>query len=205
MDGKQPLYEPIYSLSEIELTVLRAYLDAHLANGFIQPSTSPAGAPILFVPEANGTLRLCVDYRGLNNLTVKNRYPLPLVGESLDRLGRAKQYTQLDLIAAYNRIRIKKGDEWKTAFRTRYGHFEYCVMPFGLSNAPASFQAYINKALALKLDVFCIVCLDDILIYTEQKGKAHEDSVRWVLEQLRKHGLFSNLQKCNRVGLVCVR
>ena len=196
VDGKQPPYGPIYSLSETELTVLRAYLDAHLANGFIRPSTSPAGAPILFVPKANGTLRLCVDYRGLNNLTVKNRYPLPLVGESLDRLGRAKQYTQLDLTAAYNRIRIKKGDEWKTAFRTRYGHFEYCVMPFGLSNAPASFQAYINKALALKLDVFCIVYLDDILIYTEQKGKAHEDAVRWVLEQLRKHGLFCNLQKC---------
>lgn len=196
VEGKQPPYGPIYSLSETELTVLRAYLDTHLANGFIRPSTSPAGAPILFVPKANGTLRLCVDYRGLNNLTIKNRYPLPLVGESLDRLGRAKQYTQLDLTAAYNRIRIKEGDEWKSAFRTRYGHFEYCVMPFGLSNAPASFQSYINKALAPKLDIFCIVYLDDILIYTEERGKVHEDAVRWVLEQLRKHGLYCNLQKC---------
>ena len=108
-----------------------------------------------------------MDYRGLNNLTIKNRYPLPLIGELLDRLAQAKPFTQLDLTSAYHRMRIKKGDEWKTAFQTRYGHFEYQVMPFGLSNAPASFQGYINKILTEKLDIFVIVYLDDILIYTK--------------------------------------
>ena len=118
-----------------------------------------------------------MDYWGLNNLTIKNRYPLPLIGESLDRLGRAKRFTQLDLTSAYHRMRIKEGDEWKTAFRTRYGHFEYQVMPFGLSNAPASFQGYINKILAEKLDIFVIVYLDDILIYIEDPGQGHMEVV----------------------------
>ena len=102
----------------------------------------------------------------------------------------------MDLTAAYHRLRIKKGDEWKTAFRTRYGHFEYQVLPFGLTNAPATFQAYINQALAEKLDVFCIVYLDDILIYTQDIGSKHVEAVKWVLDKLRQHSLFINLQKC---------
>lgn len=195
VDERQPPHGPIYNLSEVELIVLRQYIDKHLANQFIRPSKSPAGAPILFVKKPSGGLRLCVDYRGLNNITIKNRYPLPLIGESLDRLGRAKRFTQLDLTSAYHRLRIKKGDEWKTAFRTRYGHFEYQVLPFGLSNAPATFQAYINKALAEKLDVFCIVYLDDILIYSENADD-HADNVKWVLQRLREANLFVNLQKC---------
>ena len=166
-NGKQPPYGPIYSLGPVELETLKTYIETHLKTGFIRPSKSPAGAPILFDKKPDGSLRLCVDYRGLNNLTIKNRYPLPLIGESLDWLGQAKRFTQLDLTSAYHRMRIKEGDEWKTAFRTRYGHFEYQVMPFGLSNAPASFQGYINKILAEKLDIFVIVYLDDILIYTE--------------------------------------
>ena len=176
-EGKQPPYEPIYSLGPVELETLKTYIENNLANGFIRASKSPASAPILFVRKPNGSLRLCVDYRGLNNLTIKNRYPLPLIGESLDRLGRAKRFTQLDLTSAYHRMRIKEGDEWKTAFRTQYGHFKYQVMPFGLSNAPASFQGYINKILAEKLDIFVIVYLDDILIYTEDPGQAHVDAV----------------------------
>ena len=176
--------------------MLKTYIKANLASGFIRPSKSPAGALILFVRKKNGSLCLCVDYRGLNNLTIKNRYPLPLIGESLDRLGRAKRFTQLDLTNAYHRMRIREGDEWKTAFRTRYGHFEYQVMPFGLSNAPASFQGYVNKILAEKLDVFVIVYLDDILIYTEDAGQGYVEAVRWVLRELRKHGLFANLKKC---------
>ena len=137
--GKQQLFGPIYSLGPVKLETLKTYIKTNLANGFIRPSKSPAGAPILFDRKPDGSLRLCVDYRGLNNLTIKNRYPLPLIGESLDRLGRAKRFTQLDLMNAYHRMRIREGDEWKTAFRTRYGHFEYQVMPFGLSNAPATF------------------------------------------------------------------
>lgn len=194
-DTKQPPYGPIYNLSETELATLRAYIDTHLEIGFIRPSKFPAGAPILFTKKPNGGLRLCVDYRGLNNLTIKNQYPLPLVGELLDRLGRAKKFTKIDLTNAYYCIRIKQGDEWKTAFRTRYGHFEYQVVPFGLSNAPATFQAYINAALAKKLDVFVIVYLDDILIYSENP-KDHVDYVKWVLDRLQKQSLFANLKKC---------
>ena len=196
VDGQQPPYGPIYSLGPVELETLKAYIETNLANGFIKPSKSPAGAPILFDRKSDGSLRLCVDYRGLNNLTIKNRYPLPLIGESLDRLGRAKRFTQLDLTSAYHRMRIREGDEWKTAFRTRYGHFEYQVMPFGLTNAPASFQGYINKILAEKLDIFVIVYLDDILIYTDDDGDGHVTAVRWVLEQLRKFSLYANLKKC---------
>ena len=176
-EGQQPPYGPIYSLGPVELETLKTYIETNLANGFIRPSKSPAGAPILFVGKPDGSLRLCVDYRGLNNLTIKNRYPLPLIGESLDRLGRAKRFTQLDLTSAYHRMRIKEGDEWKTAFRTRYGHFEYQVMPFRLSNAPASFQGYINKILAEKLDIFVIIYQDDILIYTEDPGQGHVEAV----------------------------
>ncbi len=123
----------------MELETLKTYIKNNLASGFIRPSKSPARVPILFDKKLSGSLRLFVDYRGLNNLTIKNRYPLPLVGELLDQLGRARRFTQLDLTNAYYRMRIKDGDEWKTAFKTRYGHFEYQVMPFGLTNVPATF------------------------------------------------------------------
>ena len=195
-DGKQPPYGPIYSLGPVELETLKTYIETNLANDFIWPSKSPTNAPILFVRKPEGSFRLCMDYWGLNNLMIKNQYLLSLIGESLDRLGRAKRFTQLDLTSAYHRMRIKEGDEWKTAFRTRYGHFEYQVMPFELSNAPASFQGYINKILAEKLDIFVIVYLDDILIYTEDPGQGHVEAVWWVLDVLRRHGLFANLKKC---------
>ena len=149
-EGKQPPFELIYSLGLVQLEPLKTYIETNLANGFIQPSKSPAGALILFDQKPDESLRLCVDYRGLNNITIKNQYPLPLIGESLDRLGWAKRFTQLDLINAYHWTRIREGDEWKTAFRTRYSYFEYQVMSFGLSNAPATFQGYINKILAEK-------------------------------------------------------
>ena len=173
VDGQQPPYGPIYSLGPVELETLKAYIETNLANGFIRPSKSLAGAPILFDRKSDGSLQLCINYRGLNNLTLKNRYPLPLIGESLDRLGRAKRFTQLDLTSTYYQMRIHKQDEWKTAFRTRYGYFEYQVMLFGLTNAPASFQGYINKILTEKLDIFVIVYLDDIVIYTEDDGDGH--------------------------------
>ena len=117
-DCQQPPYGPIYSLRPVELETLKAYIETNLANGFIRPSKSPAGAFILFDQKSDGFLQLCVNYQGLNNLTIKNRYPLPLIKESLDRLGRAKQFTQLDLTSVYHRMRIREGDEWKTAFRT---------------------------------------------------------------------------------------
>ena len=139
VDGKQPPYGPIYSLKPVELETLKTYIKTHLKTRFIWPSKFPTGAPILFNKKPDGSFCLCVDYWGLNNLTIKNRYPLPLISELLDRLSWAKRFTQLDLTSAYHQMRIQEGDEWKTAFRTRYGRFKYQVMPFGLSNAPASF------------------------------------------------------------------
>ena len=159
------------------------------------PQTSPAGAPILFVKKRDGSLRLCVDYRGLNKITIKNRYPLPLIGESLDRLRSATVFTKLDLRAGYNLVRIAKGDEWKTAFRTRYGHYEYRVMPFGLTNAPATFQNLMNDVLRDFLDDFAIVYLDDILIFSRSLAE-HKPHVRLVLERLRANGLFAKPEKC---------
>ena len=176
-EGKQPPFGPIYSLGPIELETLKTYIKINLANGFIRPSKSPTGAPIFFDWKPDGSLRFCVDYWGLNNITIKNRYLLFLIGESLDRFGQARRFTQLDLTNAYHQMRIREGDEWKTAFRTRYGHFEYQVMPFGLSNAPATFQRYFKKILAKKLDIFVIVYLDDILIYTKDPGQPHVEAV----------------------------
>ena len=138
-EGKQPSFGPIYSLGPIELEMLKTYIKTNLANGFIWPSKSSAGAPILFDQKSDKSLRFRVDYRGLNNIMIKNWYPLSLIGKSLNELGGAKQFTQLDLTNAYHRIKIYEGDKCKTAFRTRYGHFKYQVISFGLSNAPATF------------------------------------------------------------------
>jgi hypothetical protein len=139
-EGHSPPFGPIYGLSEPELQALRDYLTKNLAKGFIQHSKSPAGAQILFVKEKDGSLRLCVDYHGLNKITKKNRYPLPLISGLLDQLRTEKIFTKLDLRGAYNLLKIRPGDEWKTAFRTRYSHFEYTVMPFGPTNAPVAFS-----------------------------------------------------------------
>lgn len=194
-DGKAPPWGPIYGLSPAELTALREYIDENLANGFIQHSSSPAGAPVFFVSKKDGSLRLVVDYRGLNKITKRNRYPLPLISELLERLSGAKHFTKIDLRGAYNLIRIKPGDEWKTAFRTRYGHFEYTVMPFGLTNAPAVFQHMANDIFREFLDLFVIIYLDDILVYSKTQEE-HDRHVRQVLAKLREHGLYAKLEKC---------
>ena len=195
-EGKQPPFGPIYSLGPVELETLKTYIETNLANGFIRSSKSPVGALILFDRKPDRSLRLCVDYRGLNNITIKNQYPQLLLGEWLDRLGRVRRFIQLNLTNAYHRMKICEGDKWKTAFRTWYGHFEYQVMPFGLSNVPATFPGYISKILAEKLDIFGIIYLDDILIYTKDPGQSHIEAVRWVLDQLWKYSLFDNLKKC---------
>jgi len=193
--GGEPPFGPIYPLSPTELAELRQYLKTNLAKGFIRPSKSPAGSPILFAKKKGGELRLCVDYRALNRITVRNRYPLPLLDETIERLAGAVVFTQLDVRDAYYRIRIARGDEWKTAFRTRYGLYEYVVMPFGLTNAPATFQAYINKTLMGFLDVFVVVYLDDIVVYSRDETK-HVEQVRQVLANLREAGLYLKLSKC---------
>ena len=193
--GSTPPFGPLYNLSETELQVLKEYIDKNLASGFIKRSNSPAGAPILFVKKKDGSLRLCVDYRRLNAITIKDKYPIPLVSEILNRLAGSRYFTKLDLRGAYNLLRIKKGDEWKTTFRSRYGSFEYNVMPFGLVNAPATFQSYIDRALQGLVDEIAIVYLDDILVYSLEE-KEHHQHVRKVLQRLREHELFVKLEKC---------
>ena len=143
----------------------------------------------------NGKLRLVVDYRQLNDITIKDRTPLPLINELKDRLHGKNWFTALDLKGAYNLIRIKKGDEWKTAFRTKFGLFEYLVMPFGLTNAPATFQRMINNVLREHLDIFVIAYLDDILIFSETLEE-HKKHVHWVLKTLQDANLLVNLEKC---------
>jgi hypothetical protein len=194
-EGKRPPFGPIYPLSELELKTLHAWIEENLSKGFIRASKSPAGAPILFVKKKDGSLRLCVDYRALNNITVKNRYPLPLIPEALDRLRKSKVYTKIDLRGAYNLVRVKSGDEWKTAFRTRYGHFECLVMPFGLTNAPAVFQHFMNDVFRDLLDVKVLVYLDDILVFSDDPAH-HPDDVRTVLQRLIDHGLYAKAEKC---------
>ena len=194
-DGAVPPLGPIYSLSQLELDTLREYIEENLRSGFIRPSNSPCGAPVLFVKKKDGSLRLCVDYRGLNKITRKDRYPLPLVSDLLDAPRKARIYTKIDLRHAYNLVRIAPGDEWKTAFRTRYGSFEWRVMPFGLSNAPAAFQRFVNEVFADMLDVCVVVYLDDILIYSDNPDD-HRKHVKEVLRRLRKHRLYARADKC---------
>jgi transposase InsO family protein len=186
---------PIYSLSEPEQLALREYIQENLAKGHIRSASAPGGAPVLFVKKSDGSLRLCVDYRGLNKLTRKDRYPLPLISGQLDRLRSAKIFTKLDLRVGYSNVRIAAGDEWKTAFRSRYGTFEYLVMPFGLTNAPAAFQRFMNDIFSDLLDVYVVVYLDDIMIYSEDPEK-HPEHVREVLRRLRAHDLFCKPEKC---------
>ena len=193
--GKTPTKKPIYPLSRDKAVALAEYVEENERKGFIRKSQSPAGYPILFVPKADGKLRLCVDYRALNDITVKNSYPLPLIGELQDRLQGKKWFTKFDIPGAFNRIRMKKGDEWKTAFRTRQGLYEYLVMPFGLTNAPATFQAFIDDVLKEYLDDFVLVYIDDILVYSDT-FEEHVQQVRKVLEKLEKAGLRLKMSKC---------
>jgi len=165
-----------------------------MAEGKIADSESPYHAPILFVPKPDGSLRLGVDYRNLNKLTILNKYPLPLMDELRDRVAGAKVFTKLDLKDGYHLIRMRKGDEHKTAFRTRYGQYEYKVMPFGLVNAPATFLTMMNKILREFWDHGVIVYLDDILIYSENMDD-HIKLVQKDLVRLEQHDLAVSLKK----------
>ncbi|CAJ0927572.1 unnamed protein product [Ranitomeya imitator] len=171
------------------------YIQENLARGFIRKSVSPAGAGFFFVQKKNGELRPCIDYRGLNAITVKNKYPLPLISELFDRLRGARVFTKLDLVGAYNLIRIREGDEWKTAFNTRDGHYEYLVMPFGLCNAPAVFQDFVNDIFRDILSTSVVVYLDDILIFSPDID-SHQRDVGRVFDLLRANSLYAKLEKC---------
>jgi hypothetical protein len=159
----------IYPLSKFELKTLQEFIDENLKTSFIHPSNSPFGAPVLFIKEKDGSLWLCVDFQWLNAITRKDKYPLPLASKLLDTPSRAKVFTKIDLKHVYYLIRIAAGDEWKTAFRTHYGSFKWLVMPFGLTNAPGGFQRFLNGIFSDLLDVYVIVYLYNILIFSGNK------------------------------------
>ena len=186
---------PLYSMSKDELLVLRKSLDELLAKGFIRPCTSEAAAPVLFVRKPGGGLRFCCDYRALNTLTKPDRYPLPLIPETLRNLTGATYLTKVDVVSAFHQIRMAKGHEFKTAFRTRFGSFEWLVCPFGLSGAPATFQRYINSLLREHLDDFASAYMDDVIIYSSGSREDHFRKVRTVLQKLWDGGLYLDPDK----------
>ena len=194
--GSQPFHRSPYRMAPKELEELKAQIDRFLKLGHIRRSISPYGAPVLFAPKKDGGLRFCVDYRALNKNTVKNRYPLPKIEELLDQLSGAQVFSKIDLRSGYHQIRIVPEDTHKTAFRTRYGHFEFTVVPFGLCNAPASFMMLMNDILHEYLDKFVVVFLDDILVYSKSLQE-HEKHLSMVLERLREHKLYAKASKCD--------
>ena len=183
-------------MSRDELQVVRNYLKENLEKGFIRASSSQVSSPVLLVRKPGGGLRFYVDYRALNKITTKNRYLTPLIRETLNILYKARHYSKIDIIAAFNKLRVAEGEEWKTAFRTRDGLFEYTVMPFGLCRAPSDWQAFINNILREYLDQFCTAYADDILIYSDNL-KEHRRHVRLVLQKLREAGIQADINKCD--------
>ena len=173
----------LYRQSEDELKETKRQIYEYLDAGHIRPSSSAFGAPVLLVKKKDGSMRMCIDYRGLNDITVKNNFPLPRIDDLHDRLGKARYFTKLDLYSGYHQIPIRPGDEHKTAFTSRYGTYEFLVMPFGLTNAPATFQTAMNALFTSWLDVFVIVYLDDILIYSATQEE-HLKHVHQVMERL---------------------
>ncbi|GBG88009.1 hypothetical protein CBR_g46380 [Chara braunii] len=185
----------VYRMSLRELEELCKQLDELLEKGWIRPSSSPFGAPVLFVPKKEGELRMCIDYRGLNAITVKNAEPLPRIDDLLDRVQGCKYFSKIDLKFGYHQIEVHLDDQYKTAFRTRYGHYEFIVMPFGLTNAPTTFQRCMNDLFRPWLDRFIVVYLDDILVFSRTLQE-HEGHLRQVLEKLREANFKINAKKC---------
>ncbi|KAE8203203.1 hypothetical protein CF327_g7789, partial [Tilletia walkeri] len=180
-----PVNGPLYRHSEKELQALRDFIEEEVDAGRIRPSSSPYASPVLFVPKKDGSLRICYDYRALNKQTIKDRYPLPRIDDLLDRLRRAEFFSKIDLKSGYNQIQVLEDHIHKTVFKTRYGNYECLVMPFGLCNAPGTFQRLMNDLFRPFLDRFVIVYLDDILIYSETLEE-HQQHVGQVLKLLQE-------------------
>ena len=178
-----------------ELAELKKQLEELLEKQFIRPSVSPWGAPVLLVKKKDGSFRLCVDYRQLNKFTIKNKYPLPRIDDLIDQLRGASIFSKINLRSGYHQIRVKAEDIQKTAFRTRYGHYEYQVMSFGVTNAPAIFMDYMNRIFHPFLDQFVVVFIDDILIYSKTLEE-HEKHLQIVLQILKEKKLYAKLSKC---------
>ncbi|GJU37456.1 putative reverse transcriptase domain-containing protein, partial [Tanacetum coccineum] len=195
MPGAAPVARAPYRLAPSEMKELSEQLQELSDKGFIRPSSSPWGAPVLFVKKKDGSFRMCIDYRELNKLTVKNRYPLPRIDDLFDQLQGSSVYSKIDLRSGYHQLRVREQDIPKTAFRTRYGHYEFQVMPFGLTNAPAVFMDLMNRVCKPYLDKFVIVFIDDILIYSKNKEE-HEEHLKAILELLKKEELYAKFSKC---------
>ncbi|GJW18691.1 putative reverse transcriptase domain-containing protein [Tanacetum coccineum] len=193
--GAAPVARAPYRLAPSEMKELSEQLKELSDKGFIRPSSSPWGAPVLFVKKKDGSFRMCIDYRELNKLTVKNRYPLPRIDDLFDQLQGSSVYSKIDLRSGYHQLRVREEDISKTAFRTRYGHYEFQVMPFGLTNAPAVFMDLMNRVCKPYLDKFVIVFIDDILIYSKSKQE-HEEHLKIILELLKKEELYAKFSKC---------
>uniref|UniRef100_A0A251SFU3 RNA-directed DNA polymerase n=1 Tax=Helianthus annuus TaxID=4232 RepID=A0A251SFU3_HELAN len=190
-----PIAKAPYRLAPSEMQELSKQLQELSDKGFIRPSYSPWGAPVLFVKKKDGSFRMCIDYRELNKLTIKNRYPLPRIDDLFDQLQGASCFSKIDLRSGYHQLRVLEEDIPKTAFRTRYGHYEFTVMPFGLTNAPAIFMDLMNRVCKPYLDKFIIVFIDDILIYSKTRAD-HEQHLRLTLELLKKEQLYAKFSKC---------
>src|ERR1043165_9153975 len=193
--GTRPISMAPYRMSASELAELKSQLEDFLEKKFVRPSVSPWGAPVLLVKKKDGSMRLCIDYRQLNKVTIKNRYPLPRIDDLMDRLVGARMFSKIDLRSGYHQIRVKEEDVQKTAFRTRYGHYEYSVMPFGVTNAPGVFMEYMNRIFHPYLDKFVVVFIDDNLIYSKS-DEEHAEHLRVVLELLKEKKLYAKLSKC---------
>ncbi|CAJ2651824.1 unnamed protein product [Trifolium pratense] len=184
-----------YRISASELNELKKQLEELLEKRFVRPSVSPWGAPVLLVKKKDGSMRLCIDYRQLNKVTIKNKYPLPRIDDLMDQLVGACVFSKIDLRSRYHQIRVKTENIPKTAFRTRYGHYEYSVIPFGVTNAPGVFMEYMNRIIYSFLDRFVVVFIDDILIYSKSEEE-HEEHLRIVLQVLKEKKLYAKLSKC---------
>ncbi|KAJ9556102.1 hypothetical protein OSB04_010716 [Centaurea solstitialis] len=193
--GAGPIAKSPYRLAPSEMQELSNQLQELLDKGFIRPSSSPWGAPVLFVKKKDGSFRMCIDYRELNKITIKNRYPFPRIDDLFDQLQGATYFSKIDLRSGYHQMRVREEDIAKTAFRTRYGHYEFLVMPFGLTNAPAVFMDLMNRVCRPYLDKFVIVFIDDILIYSQSK-EDHEQHLRLILELLKAEKLYAKFSKC---------
>eukprot|EP00253_Pinus_taeda_P027426 PITA_27426 len=194
--GAAPVSRAPYRMSVPELTELKIQLQELLDKDYIRPSVSPWGAPVLFVKKKDGTLRMCIYYRQLNKLTIKNKYPLPRIDELFDQVKGATVFSKIDLRSGYHQIRIKEEDIAKTTFRTRYGHYDFVVLPFGLTNGPATFMCLMNSIFHRYLDRFVLVFIDDILIYSRTMEEHHEH-LRIVLQTLQEHQLYAKFSKCD--------
>ena len=195
VQGATPTSITPYRMTPLELKELKIQLQELLEKGFLRPSVSPWGAPVVFVKKKDGTLQLCVDYRQLNKMTMKNKYPLPGIDDLFDQLKGASVFSKIDLRSGYHQLRIKDTDAHKMMFRTRYGHYEFLVMPFGLTNAPAAFMDLMNRVFRPYVDQFFVMFINDILVYSKDQEN-HDAHLQVVLETLRKEMLYEKLSKC---------